>query len=369
MAVCITNETMNELLAPIDGGVGTDLRSDISPASSYQVLRDARTLARNNERTALANGETSYFSLPDWKKILEIAPNVLATESKDVDVVAWYVEALTRCYGFDGIAAGFTLASQMIIQYGENLFPVPDEDGVSTQLASLIGLNGYGGEGALIAPIKSIPLTEGSIPGPLAAWQCEQVFDIERIGDLEKREARLKQGGVSRDQLNQIVAETTDAFIHKIQSDIEASITAFESFQAAVDNYCRDDPQPSAKILDSLKDCQQVLTYIAGDRLKREEVIMENEETENVNGNGKSHSNSGFTDALINDRQDALRLLRDIADFFRKTEPHSPISYSVEQIIRWSGMSLTDLIQELIPDESARKKYQNLSGISSNVKE
>ena len=367
MGKCITDKEMNALVSPVNGGVGLDLRSDVSPSSSYQVLRDARTLARNNERGALANGETSYFSLPDWKKIIEIAPKVIAEESKDLDIVAWYIEALTRCYGFDGIAAGFSLAEKLISEFGENLYPIPDEDGIATQLASLIGLNGYGGEGALIAPIKSIPLTEGNIPGPLATWQCEQVFDIERIGDLEKREARLKQGGVSRDQLNQIVADTTDTFIHQIQADIEGSITAFELFQKTVDKHCIDDPQPTAKILDSLKDCQQVLTYIAGDRLKREEVIMNVDDNENTEE--RSNRDSVFKDAVINDRQDALRLLRDIATFFRKTEPHSPISYSVEQIIRWSSMSLTDLIQELIPDEPARKKYQHLSGISSNTKE
>ncbi|MGH1470072.1 MAG: type VI secretion system protein TssA [Cellvibrionaceae bacterium] len=368
MAKCINDEQMIALVAPINGGVGVDLRADISPSSSYQLIRDARTLARNNERAALANGETSYFSLTDWKKIIELAPSVIATESKDLDVVAWYVEALTRCYGFDGIAAGFSLAAKLISEYGEGLYPVPDEDGVSTQLASLIGLNGYGGEGALIAPIKSIVITAGSIPGPLATWQCEQVFDIERIGDLEKREARLKQGGVSRDQLEQIVAETTDSFLHAIQGDMGSAVCEFEIFQQVIDSYCTEDPQPTANILGSLKDCQQVLTYIAGDRLKREEASMDNDESEE-NNLEVGRQTAGLKDTVINDRQDALKLLRDIAAFFRKTEPHSPISYSVEQIIRWSGMSLTDLIQELIPDESARKKYQNLSGISSNTKE
>lgn len=361
---------MAALLAPIETGpntgVGADLRENVSPTSSYQILRDARTLARNNERTALANGEVTYFSLPDWKKIVELAPDVIANESKDLDVVAWYVEALTRCHGFDGMAAGFSLAGQLISTFGEALFPKPDEDGIATQLASLIGLNGFGGEGALIAPIKSIVITEGNIPGPLATWQCEQAFDIERIGDLEKREARLKQGGISRDELDQIVAETSDAFFHTLQDDMASAISSFEEFQRAIDTYCVEDPQPTAKILETLTACQQVLTYIAGDRLKREELIMDDD---NQGGSEKSSQPTAFKDAVINDRQDALRLLRDIAAFFRKTEPHSPISYSVEQIIRWSGMSLTDLIQELIPDEAARKKYQNLSGISSSSKE
>ncbi len=366
------------LLADISGltqalesgeGVGEDLRLNISPKSSYQVLRDARSHARNNERSALANGETIYINQSDWKLILDKVPEVLRTESKDIEVVAWYIEGLTRCFGFRGLAVGFTLARQLIETFAEKLHPLPDEDGKATQLAPLVGLNGFGGEGALIAPIKSIPLTEGGPPGPLAAWQCEQVFELERIGDLEKREARIKRGNVSRDQLDQLMKETSTPFLHALQEDIALAITEYEKFQKALDSYSESDPQPTGKIMEALQSCNQVLTYIAGDRLKTiipegEEAAVEGSENGNVSGN--KISPAGF---IIEDREDALKLLRDVASFFRRTEPHSPISYSVEQAIRWSNLPLTDLIKELIPDESARKKYQNLSGISAESAE
>lgn len=350
-----------------DDPVGEDLRLNISPKSSYQVLRDARSQARNNERAALASGETNYINRSDWKLILDKVPEVLRTESKDIEIVAWYIEGLTRCFGFRGLAVGFSLAGRLIELFGEKLHPIPDEDGISTQLSPLSGLNGFGGEGALIAPIKSIPLTEGDPPGPLAAWQCEQVFELERIADVEKREARIKRDGVSREQLDQVMAETETVFIHGLQDDMALSITEYEKFQHALDAYSSSDPQPSGKIMEALRSCHQVLTYIAGDRLKTfsqegEEKVMEGLEENSLPKNKVSPH--GF---IIEDRSDALKLLRDVASFFRRTEPHSPISYSVEQAIRWSNLPLTDLIKELIPDDSARKKYQHLSGISAET--
>ncbi len=367
---CISPADVTAMVEPIAGEheVGSDLRNNLSPTSNYQALRDARTQARNNERTALSDGETFYFNLSDWKTILDKVPQILADESKDIEVVAWYIEALTRHYGFQGFAQGFSLARQLIERYGEALYPHPDEDGIATQLAPLIGLNGFGGEGALIAPIKSIPMTEGDPPGPLAAWQCEQVFEVERISDPDKREARLKQGGVSRAELDQVMVETSTPFIHTLQGQIELALEEYTQFQRVIDQYSEEDPQPTGHITDALKGCQQVLTYIAGDRLQNSADATEVQSMDESQESGDKTdvprvSPKGFT---IENRDEALTLLRDVASFFRRTEPHSPISYSVEQAIRWSGLPLSELIKELIPDDASRKKYQHLSGIQSD---
>jgi len=76
-----------------------------------------------------------------------------------------------------------------------------------------------------------------------------------------------------------------------------------------------------------------------------------------------------ITGSTISDRDAALQQLHQVATYFRREEPHSPISYSIEQAIRWSKLPLTELIKELIPDESARTKYQHLSGIDTAKKD
>ena len=61
--------------------------------------------------------------------------------------------------------------------------------------------------------------------------------------------------------------------------------------------------------------------------------------------------------------ENAIKKLQEIATFFRKTEPHSPMSYTIEQVIRWSELSLPELLNELITDSDARTGYFKLSGI------
>jgi type VI secretion system protein ImpA len=364
---CINENDIKDIISSgSEEGVSSyDLREDISVDSSYQLLRNARNQARNDERLAQSRGEPLPTNSEGWEFILNKVPEVLKHESKDIELVAWYIEALTRKYGFQGLASGFSLARQMIEAYGEQLHPHPDEEGLSSQLSALAGLNGFGSEGVLIYPIKAIHISQGDIPGPLAIWQCEQFLDTERISDVDKREARYKSIGITKTQFDMVFAETEDQFLYQVRDNIVLAIEEYKKYQVVLDEYTREDPLPTTQILDTLMSCQQVLLYVVGDRLKKEnkseipdESISDSDSIVQVNQ--VKH---------ISQREEALQSLRDVAAFFRKTEPHSPISYSIEQAIRWSSMPLTELIKELIPDDSARGKFQNLSGIGTSKTE
>ncbi len=351
------------LLAPIDTEfpTGSDLREDNSPTSDYRVLRDARTLARNNERSALANGENYFINAHDWEPILELAPAIIQGKSKDIEVATWLIEALTRVHGFHGLGSGFSLMRQLIEQYGSGLHPLPDEDGIASQLTSLIGLNGFGGEGTLIAPIRSVYLTgdDGTSVGPFAAWQCEQAFELERLSDPAKREARIAQGAVSRPDIDQAVSETPDKFFQNVYDQLNNAIAEYSTFQEVLNEYCKDDPQPTSKIMENLEGCLQTIHYIAADKIR----IEDEDEVQEDTGKSSGKRNKLENKFSIDTREAALSALRDVSAYFRRTEPHSPISYAIEQAVYWSQLPLPALIQELIPDENARSKYQNLTGI------
>ena len=62
-------------------------------------------------------------------------------------------------------------------------------------------------------------------------------------------------------------------------------------------------------------------------------------------------------------REDALRLLDQVARWFRKVEPHSPLSYTLEEAVRRGRMTLPELLQETLQDESARSAFLTALGI------
>ena len=58
-----------------------------------------------------------------------------------------------------------------------------------------------------------------------------------------------------------------------------------------------------------------------------------------------------------------MRALTQVAQYLRRTEPHSPISYAVEQCVRWGSMSLPELLREILADEGARSQLFQRVGI------
>ena len=69
-----------------------------------------------------------------------------------------------------------------------------------------------------------------------------------------------------------------------------------------------------------------------------------------------------FTSAF-GTREEAFGVLLTIAQFFRKTEPHSPVSYALEQVVRWGKMPLPQLLVDVLPEEVPRQQLFRLVGI------
>ena len=55
--------------------------------------------------------------------------------------------------------------------------------------------------------------------------------------------------------------------------------------------------------------------------------------------------------------------LEEVAEFYRRSEPHSPMSSAAGQLARWGRMTLPELVDVLIPDEHARSFFRMRTGL------
>jgi type VI secretion system protein ImpA len=62
-------------------------------------------------------------------------------------------------------------------------------------------------------------------------------------------------------------------------------------------------------------------------------------------------------------REDMLRELERIADFFRRTEPHSPLAYTLEEAVRRGRLTWPELLAEVVPDDKIRSGMLVMLGI------
>ena len=64
-------------------------------------------------------------------------------------------------------------------------------------------------------------------------------------------------------------------------------------------------------------------------------------------------------------RRDALKKLGQIADYFQKTEPHSPVAHLVQRAVKWGNMPLESWLQDVIKDESVLFQIRQTLGLQT----
>lgn len=361
---------LERLLAPIEGenSAGNDPRADYSATSPYNRLRDARSEARAAERAMDAAAEEATVP-PQWRTIRDLADTLLAEQAKDLEVAAWYTEALLRSHGFAGLAAGFQLMGGLVERFWEGLYPLPDEDGMLTKVAPVTGLNGEGGDGALTQPIRKVPLFRMGDGSPLALWQIEQADALESL-DEERREARVAAGALTADAVAKAAAAVPATHWLGLASSLREASEAWTSLGAALDERAGSDAPPTSAVRELLQNALAVVTRLAGDKLA---VAEEQGEEDAAEAGGGEDTGAGSTGGggrgrsarpgEIASREDALRMLEEVARWFRRVEPHSPLSYTLEEAVRRGRMSLPDLLAELMPDETTRSGFLSSLGI------
>ncbi len=364
------------LLAPIAGDVptGGNIRQDASPTSIYYKIKDARAGARSSERSLLMEDDPDLVNtvVPEWATVLSTAPEILISHSKDLEVAAWYTEGLLREYGLAGLRDGFKLIQGLVEKFWDGLYPMPDEDGMETRIAPLIGLNGEDGEGTLMVPINKVFLTQGH-DDSFATWNYEQALDLEKITDPKKKEARIAAGAISTKMIQQSVSETPIAFYVQFKQDLDECIEAFTSLTAVLDERCGHDAPPSSNIRNRLKRVNEVFGFLTKNLALTKST--QEQAPDVVTDVGAAATSNTVTETVnvvpilsideldITNRDDAHKLMLKVAEFFRETEPHSPVPYALEQAVRWGNLSLPELLSELITDNKARQDYFKMTGI------
>jgi len=365
----MASDTITNLLLPVseDNPAGTDIREDTSPASAYYAIKDARKAARAAERSNMFDGDNSEAD-SQWRIVAELAPEILKNRAKDLEIASWYTEALIRQHGFKGLKDGFQLIYGLIEQYWENIYPMPDEDGIETRVAPLTGLNGEGAEGVLIAPIRNVYITQGSSPGPFNSWMYQQTLDIDKLADEQTKKSKIDKLGFSLDDINKNVADSSVDFFINICDDISISLETFRKIAHILDENCGiHDSPPTSNITNILEECIGTIKHLGRDKIpvEVEDDMETDDELHEPTDPDVSAGQENTTAGPIRNRRDAFKRLTELSDFFRKTEPHSPISYILERAVTWGEMPLNDLIKELIPDSAARGIYGSLTGIKT----
>lgn len=353
------------LLEPFDGESrgGEDLRESDDPNNAYRRIRDFRTDAREQERQADIAGESHAEAKQNWQAVWTEGQEYLQTVAKDLEIVAYMVEASIRLGGLGGLTQALRLTKELVENFWGELLPTPDEDGIETTVRPIARMNGD----VISYPLARIEMTaEGSV-GPFVAWQYTQAQQLENMA-ADERDERVSRGAVTMELFNRAVAETPVEFFRQLQADIAAVRTAttelHEAFEAKVGE---EDAPFFSKFEAGYTDAETILRLTAGDRLsiEDEEAGQGGSESDargdSTGGGGGAPSSQKSGD--VGSREDAFRMLENVARWFEKHEPQSILPSEIRKAIKRGRMSPQELYADLIDDETVRHSLYRDVGI------
>ena len=108
---------LDALLAPIEGDqpAGQYLR--------YSGIYDEIAEARRSDDVIAKNDYETGVKSADFRQVVSLASDTLSKESKDMQIAAWFSEALVKIYGFDGLRDACKLMAGLQDTFGIRSIP------------------------------------------------------------------------------------------------------------------------------------------------------------------------------------------------------------------------------------------------------
>jgi type VI secretion system protein ImpA len=355
------------LLEPIPGDApqGVDIREDFSSQSPYNRLRDARSDARDAEKM-IDNGDPNAGDpMPSWRIVRDVGLKTLQETTKDLEVAAWVTEAYVRSHGLAGLFAGASLIKGLSEQYWDAIFPLPDDYGVETRVAPITGLNGRDGGGSLIQPLYKLQFFNRPDGTPVTFFNYQSSEQLPSL-QAERRDARIAAGAIPWEDMENEARTAGAAAMGRLRDQSATALEAWEAMANVLDEKASEDPPSTSHVRDMLRQIHAVaIRYAPAATEQAEEAAAEvGEATDGAAAGGGVAGPAGFsTTARTVSRDDALKTLETIATYFRRTEPASPLAYTLDDAIRRARLTWPELLEEVVPDISVRQAILTSLGI------
>lgn len=254
------------LLEPIagDNPAGVSLRGEFL----YRQLELARV-----EEDEIPQGEWQRErKLADFPLVVRLATDVLARQSKDLQVAAWLAEAWTRREGFGGLASGLELLRELLDRYWDHVYPEVEDGDLELRAAPL-----EWAERNLPASIRLVPLTRAG-HGLLAHRESRLVgYEDDVKADAARHaewKAAVEAGRVSADAFDRGLADTPAAWLRERCAELDGAAATLDALAAVCDARFGDDAPRFIKLRETLGEAR----HLAGQFLaKRREAEPEPE--------------------------------------------------------------------------------------------
>jgi type VI secretion system protein ImpA len=332
-ARAMTQIDLGSLLLPIsdDSPCGSNLEYD----SSFGELE--RVAQGTPER--VMGDQIIPAEEPDWQDVRELSLSLLQ-RTKDLRVAVQLLHAALKTGGLPVFADGVTLIRRFLEDFWDSVHPQLDKDDgddPTLRMNSLLVLNDRSG---VVASLSRCPLVSSRALGRISLRDV-RVASGEIAAQNDDEAARVDSALIS--------AAFLDGDFDELQSNAQAVETALAELKA-INAHLLDKVGSRAPELGALSSELTAARRVLAEQIGRRTGTPVDETASAGAAEGVPSSVPGE----IRSREDVIRAIDRICDYFQRHEPSSPVPLLLRRAKRLVAKDFIEILRDLTPDGVAQ---------------
>lgn len=335
-----------QLLLPISNEqpAGVDL--------AFSPELDAITLARKFDDPSLDQGEwVADLKEADWDFVVRSCAGLLAGSSKDLRLAVWLTEAGAKRHHLRGMAEGLLVLAGLCEKYWDRgLFPEAEDGDQEQRIGNLSWILSR-----IPALLREVPLTGGP-GGAFSTIDFETARRQAGVGDSARPHEGVKLSDMEAARRN-----NSAAFCASFAVDAQDCLEALRKLERVVDARLGNDSPAFSTAREAVEAMLRVMPASVAPAAPP------------VAASGAAAAESTMAPAMpaipagppgtIATRAQAIEQLRAVAQFFRRSEPHSPVSYFADKAANAADQDLHSWLRSVVKDASSLAHIEELLGV------
>jgi type VI secretion system protein ImpA len=282
---------------------------------------------------------------PDWRVVQAQALEVLA-RSKDLRAAVYLTRALLNNQGLSGFSDGLALVNGLLERYWETLHPQLDPDDHDATMRVNVLLTLCDREN-LLKDVRESPLVSSRVLGRF------NLRDIDIATGAQKPSATAKAV-----DMGIIDAAFLDCDLAELQATASAARQSIQ-YTVAIEAYVTDKVgAANAPSLGGLVGLLQEMQSMLAERLARrganEPAPAPVQATEASDAVAQPPSPIPAPIGQITSREDVIRLLDKLCEYYARNEPSSPVPLLLQRARRLASKTFLEILRDIAPSGIAQ---------------
>ncbi len=313
-----------------DNGVGTD----ISLTPLYDQIKEARM--EDDPRLSLGVWERE-LKKADWPLVESLAIDILSTKSKDLQIIAWLIEALISMDGFEGVIFSLRILEAFLDSFWYNCFPKDEQNptDVEQKIGILIWIENRVSSLVFVTPF----IADISLYNYEYAFERQALAKRSPEAQQEIWESERKNNTKTVDDIHNIIQNSTNNILSTLQNNINHINEAINALNKTLHKILKTDETISFS---------KVVNYVT----KISDLIT-------LTNTNHSYPNSKTPELALDNgptRDNIYAQLQNLTIELKRIEQHSPSPFVLDLVVSWKNKSLFEIINDLQNGETEAHK-------------